>query len=208
MCGRYNNHLQVMHDWANLLKDWPSDEERKYNTAPTTTIPIVTADGVKMARWGMVPSWSKEFKTKYSTINARIESVKASRLYKSAWEASRTCIVPAAGYYEWREENGVKQPYYIYKPNDLIAFAGLWEPWSDKMSCTILTEEAFGNTAELHSRMPVTLSLNKAEDWLNRGTEVDPTGCGVNFELEYYPVSRDVNSVRNEGPQLIEPLAQ
>lgn len=206
MCGRFNNHLQAMHAWTNLLEGWPSSEALSHNVAPTTNIPIVTAGGLKMARWGIIPCWAKEFKTKYSTINARIETVRESRLYRSAWEEGRTCIVPAAGYYEWREENGVKQPYYIHKPGGLIAFAGLWEPWNYQISCTILTEEAFGNTAELHSRMPITLSLAKAEDWLEHGTQTDPTGSGINFELDYYPVSRAVNSPKNQGEQLIAPI--
>lgn len=206
MCGRYNNHLQTMNAWANLLEDWPSSDALSYNVAPTTNIPIVTVAGVKSARWGMVPSWSKEFKAKDSTINARIETVRESRLFRSAWEEGRTCIVPAAGYYAWREENGIKQPYYIHKPGDLIAFAGLWEPWNYQISCTILTEEAFGNTAALHSRMPITLSLSLAEDWLESGTRIDPTGSSINFELDYYPVNQAVNSPANQGPQLIEPL--
>lgn len=208
MCGRYNNHLAVMHAWDKILQDWPGDAELSYNVAPTTTIPIATKEGVRMARWGLVPSWANEFKTKYSTINARIETVQEKRVYSAPWQASRTCIVPAAGYYEWREENGVKQPYYIHKQGDVIAFAGLWEPWRDQISCTILTEEAFGNTAALHSRMPITLSLEGAEQWLEQGTQIDPTGSGINFALQYHPVTRAVNSPSAQGEELIKPIAQ
>lgn len=206
MCGRYNNHLQDMQAWADLLVDWPTAKHLSYNVAPTSNIPIVTTTGTHIARWGMVPSWSPEFKTKYSTINARIESLQGSRLYTPAWEESRTCIVPAAGYYEWREEDGQKQPYYIHKPGDIIAFAGLWEPWNYQMSCTILTEEAFGNTSELHRRMPITLSLSKAEAWLEKGTVVDPSGSGVNFELQFHPVSRKVNNPEADGAELVQQI--
>lgn len=133
MCGRYNNHRQAMERWREILLDWPSDEAwLRYNVPPTSDIPIVTAEGVRIARWGMIPSWAKEFKSKYATFNACIETVGDLPTFRNAWKASRTCLVPAAGYYEWPEYLD-KQPYYIHKPNDMLVFAGLWEPWGDKI---------------------------------------------------------------------------
>lgn len=203
MCGRYNNHRQAMERWVEILRDWPSDEVRlRYNVAPTTEIPIVTADGVRLARWGMVPNWAKEFKSKFATINARLETVATLPTFRGAWRASRTCLVPAAGYYEWPEYLD-KQPYYIHKPGDMLVFAGLWEPWGDKISCTFLTEEPYGELANLHDRMPVMLSPDYAKRWLTEGTRMNPSGAGVCFELEWYPVSKAVNNVRNDGAELI-----
>lgn len=165
MCGRYSNHRQAMERWAKILNDWAKvtegDGRLRYNVPPTTQIPIVTAEGPHWARWGMVPRWAPEFKSQFSTINARIETVQELRTFKTAWCESRTCLVPAAGYFEWPEYLD-KQPYYIHKPDDMLVFAGLWEPWKDgQISCTFLTEEPHGALADLHDRMPAVLSIKR-----------------------------------------------
>lgn len=182
MCGRYNNHRQAMLRWVEILGDWAMVTERegglRFNVPPTTQIPIVTVEGVRWARWGMVPVWAEEFKSKFSTIIARIETVEKLPAFRGAWRAGRTCLVPAAGYYEWPEYLD-KQPYYIHKPGDMPL-------------------------ADLHDRMPVMLSPDMAERWLAEGTKMNSSGSGVCFEVEFYPVNKAVNSVRNEGPELVE----
>jgi putative SOS response-associated peptidase YedK len=209
MCGRFNaKPVKANRRWAEILPERPTlPIEYRFNTPPTTNIAIITAQGWQVAKWGMVPRWAPEFKSKFSTINARIESVQELRTFKSAWRESRTCVVPAAGYYEWPEYLD-KQPYYIHKPGDMLCFAGLWEPWKDgQISCTFLTEEPHGPLADLHDRMPVMLSPDMARCWLEEGTKINPSGSGVCFELEWYPVSKAVNNVRNEGPELIERIS-
>lgn len=107
MCGRFVNHLADMHRWAALLKGWPAGGALSYNVAPTTQVPLLTAQGSQMMSWGLVPAWSKEAKTQYATFNARLESAAEKPAFRNAWRAKRTCIVPMRGYYEWRVE-GVK----------------------------------------------------------------------------------------------------
>jgi putative SOS response-associated peptidase YedK len=196
-----------MREFVDLLDEWPPESQLSYNVAPTTQIPIITKSGLALARWGMVPSWADEFKTKYATFNARLESVKESKLFAPAWKSARTCLIPAAGYYEWRDELGAKQPYYVHAPDSgLIVFAGLWEPWQDRMSCTVITMESSGNITDLHIRMPLMLTSELAKTWLNEGPVIDPFASTVCQSVAFHPVSRAVNSSRASGPDLIQPI--
>lgn len=211
MCGRFHNHLKNMNDLVDILNDWPANIPTRFNVAPTTTAPIVTSAGTLGARWGLIPSWAKEFKSQYATFNARIESAHEKPTFRSSWKDSRTCIIPMAGYYEWKNENGSKQPYYIHDSDSLLLTAGLWEHWEDKStgelktSFTMLTEDAQGDLKDLHHRMPVFLENSQVGDWLNTGTSSVLTNS-VYKNCEYYLVRKDVNNVRNEGEHLIEPL--
>ncbi len=206
MCGRFYNNISAVHEWMEVLDDWPAGYETGYNVAPTQQVPIVTGDGTVPARWGMIPAWSKEFRSKYSTFNARIESVEKSPLYRGAWKHSRTCLVPAGGYYEWVTATGKKLPYLLHKPDDLLAFAGLWEPWEEHLSFTILTEDARGELLNIHNRMPVMLDPNQARDWLKHGTAKAESILVSNVyqSVAYYAVSTQVNNVKNQGPELIQ----
>lgn len=204
MCGRFYNHLPAMHAWVDILKDWPGELTPGYNIAPTATIPVLTQRGVQPARWGLIPAWAKEFKSAYNTFNARVESVATKPTFRNAWKNSQTCIIPAGGYYEWKAENGVKQPYLVHNPDDgVLVFAGLMEAWEDRLSCTVLTEESKGSLKELHHRMPVMLNREDALHWLNSKIEAAPTTSVQ--ELEYFAVTTRVNSARNNDSGLIEP---
>lgn len=208
MCGRFHNHVNDMHGWVKVLKDWPAEHQSRFNNAPTSIVPIVTKDGTKGARWGLIPSWSNKFKSQYATFNARIDSAHSKPAFRSAWKHSRTCIVPMGGYFEWKTENGGKQPYYIHEPDNLLVTAGLYETWLDKefgeflVSFTMLTEDSRGVLCDLHDRMPVFLEPSQAEEWLETGTQIVLTNS-VYERCEYYRVSKEVNNVKNEGKQLI-----
>jgi putative SOS response-associated peptidase YedK len=146
MCGRFNDHLAWEQQWVELLGDWPAAVQQSFNKAPTQLTAAFTADGGKAMRWGLVPAWSKEPKTKYSTINATIEDIEKKPAYRAAWKADRRCVIPCAGYYEWRRNNNAKQPYFIHNPAGQPLFmAGLWEEWlgngQSLLSCTIITRD-------------------------------------------------------------------
>jgi putative SOS response-associated peptidase YedK len=195
-----------MHNWADILGDWPQDAELGYNISPTSMVPIVTNTGAVIARWGLVPKWEKAFTTKYPTHNARLETASEKPSFRSAWKNSRTALVPVAGFYEWRKEGRIKQPYFIHKPDDLLVFAGLWEQWDDKVSFTILTMQARGGVAGLHHRMPVMLNKTDARNWLGNATEnKDLLLRSPIFEsLEIYGVSTRVNTSRAMGSELAQ----
>ncbi len=203
-----------MGQWSDLLEDWPEDAELGYNIAPTQMIPAFNAEHGLAMRWGIVPPWSKEPSTKYATFNARSESVADKPAFRHAWNKSQTCLIPAVGYYEWQGTKGNKQPFFIRPENEEpLVMAGLWEHWRQNeqslYSCTIITQASSGKLEDLHSRMPLILEFDQAEQWLNDGVSVfEQLLTNQNIErLKFYPVDKAVNRSSQEGEHLIEPLA-
>ena len=206
MCGRFHNHVQAMHDWVGVLQDWPLGAARGYNVSPTQAVPILTNSGTITARWGLVPPWENTFSTKYPTHNARLETVADKPSFRSAWQRNQTCLIPTGGFFEWRKEGCIKQPYFIHKPDDLMVLAGLWQTWNGKVSFTILTTESFGTIANLHHRMPVMLSSSNAASWLESGTAAANVLHDISIaeSAAYYAVSTAVNTSANSGMGLIK----
>jgi putative SOS response-associated peptidase YedK len=188
---------------------------------------------LRTLRWGLVPSWAKDRSIGSRMINARAETVAEKPAFRRAF-VKRRCLLPADGYYEWYTPTGenvpltsrgkpVKQPFYIHRADGhSLAMAGLYEWWHDKskepddpeswlLTATIITTAATDSVGRIHDRMPVVIAASDWESWL------DPTvGEREMVEklmspaqispLSAYPVSVRVNSVRNNGPELIEPL--
>jgi putative SOS response-associated peptidase YedK len=182
MCGRYTlgKTPESLLEHFQLFGEVPCFKA-SYNIAPSESVPIVYQyAGHRLAllmRWGMIPKWSKEPKTKYSTINARAETLTESKLYIGPFKHTR-CLVPADGFYEWQQTD-VKQPYHICeKGHRLFAFAGLWETWhegqeDELFSFTIIVTDANPAVSSIHKRMPVILD---PEDYSNnRGQNTDFT---------------------------------
>src|SRR5262249_41276153 len=123
-------------------------------------------------RWGLIPSWAKDKKIGARLINARAETVAEKPAFRSAFK-HRRCLIPADGFFEWKNEGGRKQPYYItLQDGGLFALAGLWEEWHSGAgevmpSCTIITTEANEVVRPLHERMPVILEVTGYADWLD-----------------------------------------
>ena len=220
MCGRYYI-LTLSTDLADhfSVPDVPSFEPN-YNVAPTTQMPIVVQKGddrrCGLARWGLIPSWAKDAKIGSKMINARSETAATKPAFRSAWKRRR-CIVPLSGFYEWRTEDGGKQPYSIH-PSDrsIMGFGGLWERWrppkegaDDIISFSILTCEAEGKIADIHHRMPVLIRPENTTQWLTEDPDELPQSLQslADLRLDVYPVSRSVNSVRNNGPELLNRIA-
>ena len=192
----------------------------RYNVAPSQPVLAirVTEPGQREAvalRWGLIPAWSPEPRTAYSTINARAETVADKPTYRQAFR-QRRCLIPADGFYEWRKEGSRKQPYCIAPADDApLAFAGLWEHWERDgqvvESCTILVTQANALMAPIHDRMPVILDPADETRWLDP-TITDPAvlkpllvPCPV-ARLRLWPVSTAVNVTRHDGPELMAPL--
>lgn len=205
------------------LQDWrPS-----WNVAPTDPVPIVREHGgrreVDLVRWGLVPPTSPTFGGGKPIINARIETVATNGLFKGAF-ASRRCIVPARGYFEWQLQDGGKQPYFIHEPDADLAMAGLLGAWPDRtktlddpdrwrLSVAIITRDAHVAPGEVHDRMPACLSPDAYDEWFgdDLGTDdllqlLDGSSFEVAHRLGYHAVSKAVNSVKNNGRELIDSL--
>lgn len=146
------------------------------NVAPTDNAPIIrtsSSEGRKaqLARFGMIPSWAKDKKTGVKFTNARYETVKTTPAYREAFK-KRRCIIPVEGYYEWREEDGKKQPYlFTRQDNDVMSLAGLWdyvELDNERIySFTIITGEPNTLSSPVHDRMPCIVDNDNIDAWLD-----------------------------------------
>jgi putative SOS response-associated peptidase YedK len=199
------------------VEEPPEDElPPSWNVAPTDPVHAVvqSKEGVRqlrILRWGLVPSWSKDAKGAARLINARQESVTTKPAFRKAY-AGRRCLLPADGYYEWKQEGADKQPWYLTS-REPLSMAGLYEHWKtpegDWLStCTIITTSAPDDLGEIHDRAPLLVPKEHWGVWLDR-TVADPGQLlipGTPGLLDAWPVGKAVGSVRNNGPELIEPV--
>lgn len=226
MCGRYLS-LSSPDD---LAERFQVDEVRlepsapRYNVAPSTSVPaVIDHHGERRLgdlRWGFVPRWVKQLKGSPRPINARVETVATNRMFSSAFKRRR-CILPADGFYEWldRGKGRAKQPFHIAAPDGQpLAFAGIWSVWRDPededaeplSTAAIITTTAAGEMERIHDRMPLILPESLWADWLAADEEQAPyledtiRALGAP-RLVATEISDRVNSVRNDGPELIEP---
>jgi putative SOS response-associated peptidase YedK len=194
--------------------------------------PPGVARELRVVRWGLVPFWAKDPSIGSRLINARSETVASKPAFRRAF-TRRRCLLPADGYYEWQRPDGdgsddtpggrgkAKQPYFIFRRDrGPLAFAGLYELWRDESvpddhehawlwTATIITTSAPDELGKIHDRMPMIIEPDRWEDWLDPESK-DPADLmallapAASGGLTSYPVSTAVNSVRHNGPQLIE----
>jgi putative SOS response-associated peptidase YedK len=167
------------------------------------------------ARWGLVNSWAANTSSAASCINAKAETIETRPSFKDAF-ANRRCLVPADGFYEWRGRKDNREPLWIHSANGgLLWLAGLYESWQPEpghwqRTFTIITTRANGLIEPIHDRMPVVFNERAAEDWMNPG-ERDPLRLksllvpAPDDNLILSPASSLVNSVKNDGPELLIP---
>ena len=230
MCGRYatsRTPTTLVDDFEADLGDLFEDTGADYNLAPTKLAPLVvgrTSDDafrreLVTAKWGLVPSWAKDPSIGNRMINARSETVAEKPAFRKAF-AQRRAIVPADGFFEWYQPEAPdggkrppKQPFFMSAPGGL-GLAGLYEFWKDPegqwlLTYTILTTSAEGEDGRIHDRAPLIVEPDAVDHWLRNEPWPDaldhlvPATPGV---LDAWPVSTEVNNVRNNGPQLVEPL--
>lgn len=207
-----------------------------FNVAPTKPVFSVvsrhprdesgTADpdriqrSIRVMRWGLVPHWAKSKSVGSKMINARSDTAGSKPAFRNSL-AKRRCLLPADGWFEWRRDAGGRQPFFMTRGDGAsLALAGLWSTWHDPsaeqdapplVTCAVLTTDAVGELATIHDRMPLLLG---PDDW---ATWLDPDNADVQRllaapaqdlvdALELRPVSDAVNSVRNNGPTLLEPV--
>ena len=222
MCGRFVQSSPVER-YARMFGAAATVESApRYNAAPTQPILAVRVAPSGMRelvplRWGLIPAWSAGPDNRYSMINARAETVHQKPAYRDAFRRRR-CLIPADGFYEWRQECSGREPYYIrLRDGEPFAFAGLWESWQQPGgeridSCTIIVTEANELVRPIHDRMPVILPPESHTAWLDPDQR-DP--ARLLPLLRPYPaqamaawrVSRRVNNPRHDGPDLIERAA-
>jgi putative SOS response-associated peptidase YedK len=200
-----------------------------FNVAPTNQVAVVVdrpVDDVvqrqlRTARWGLVPSWAKDPAIGSRMINARWENAAEKPAFRAAF-AKRRCLIPADGYFEWYAPPVAagapkprKQPYFIHREDGAdLALAGLYEFWRPTpqdewlVTVTVLTTDSAGPLATIHDRMPVVIDPAGYRAWLDPAGRVDTSFDALlgAERLVAYPVSTAVNSVRNNGPALLDPI--
>ena len=181
---------------------------------------------LRLVRWGLVPSWAKEISVGARMINARAETVAVKPSFRSAFKRRR-CIIPADGYYEWQAaeagKKAPKQPFYIYRSDGgILAFAGIYELWRDASlpddhehawlwTASIITTDATDEIGKIHDRTPMVVPPDGWADWLDPTNNdkdlllatMRPAPISGAGGLTSHPVSTAVNSVRNNGPDLV-----
>ncbi|KSU83320.1 Putative SOS response-associated peptidase YedK [Fictibacillus enclensis] len=220
MCGRYSLYADMDFIQEEFDVTIPGTLPKRFNIAPSQDVLVVTADGGKrkahMYRWGLIPFWAKDPKIGYKMINARAETVDEKSSFRGPLKTKR-CLVIADGFYEWKREDKLKQPFHIrLKSGKPFAFAGLWDQWDHKgeiiTSCTHITTIPNKLMEEIHDRMPVILNREAQDSWLDpsiQDTEylkslLVPYGSE---HMEAFEVSPVVNSPRNDVADCIVPLS-
>lgn len=227
MCGRYSITTPVEGLRQIFLFEEMPNLAPRYNVAPTQEVPVVRLESdrdggagrhLRMLRWGLIPSWAKDKKIAYKTINARAETVAEKPSFRSAFR-KRRCLILADGFYEWRKEGETKQPYRIVLADrSPFVMAGLWESWRDPEdkslveSCTIIVTEANAYLSRLHHRMPVILAPEDHEAWLDPGAG----GAALQALLKpfeaapmvAFPVSTHVNKPANDDAACVEAVGE
>ena len=245
MCGRYAS-IKAPTDLADEFRAVDATDgsaQADYNVAPTKNIvtvverhprdaegtpdPDTTERTLRMVRWGLVPSWSKDPKAGARMINARSESAATKPSFKRAVNARR-CLIPADGWYEWQRGPDRKQAYYThYADGASLAMAGIWEYWKPAkndsadpdeypdglVTASVLTTSAVGVLTQVHDRMPLLLPPSAWTAWLDPDAGADsvtdllaPPSAELVASLELRAVSPLVNNVRNNGAELLAPF--
>ena len=222
MCGRFSQQRPAS-ELAEIFAAEPLAEDPgpRFNVAPTDDALVVVQRGDRRAitayRWGLIPHWAEAANVGSRMFNARAESLTSSPAFRDAFRRKR-CLVPVDGFYEWHREGTRRQPFAIARADARpLALAGLWSGWRDPAAdrvvrtFTIITTLPNDQLAALHDRMPVVVPEEAWSRWLDPGFH-DPAELNGLFEpsdevaLRIWPVSPLVNNVRNDGPELFEPI--
>lgn len=207
---------------ATLASDVDPTGRPSWNVGPQRTLfGVSDEDGRVLHRytWGLVPSWAKDPTIGNKLFNARGETVAEKPSFRTAF-AKRPCVIPVDGFYEWDRRGGAKEPHFFTRTDgEIMLLAGLFEYPRERpgetearsRTCTVITTSPSVDIDGIHDRMPVVLDSGEIDAWLDISTsatslrvallDAAPTGT-----LEHYRVASTVGNVRNDGPELIEPI--
>lgn len=217
MCGRFVQAADLDH-WVGVFDARPAVDSPlppSWNVAPTDPVYAVAEHRgerlVGSMRWGLVPPWADDARTIH--INARAETVATKPAFRDSFRYRR-CLIPADGFYEWQQTGRGKIPHHVDVADGDMAFAGIWNRWTDPTTgeavrtCAIITTDAAPEIAGIHDRMPVWLPPDTWDDWLDRNL-TDPDRIGPVLDraspgrIVARPIGDAVGSVANNGPELL-----
>ena len=221
MCGRIVLKAPARQVAQEFAVAEPAELAPRHNIAPTQPVTTVVLDAagarvLQPMQWGLIPPWGRDLREGARLFNARAETVTAKPAFREAF-ATRRCLIPADGFYEWRRHGRERQPFYFHSPDGrLLALAGVWSRWEYPGgevvdSCSVLTTDANDLMRPIHHRMPVLLALADHDRWLLTRPD-DATSLLALLQpappsaLHMHAVSPLVNRAANDGPELIAPV--
>ncbi|MFM2392146.1 MAG: hypothetical protein RLZZ546_123 [Bacteroidota bacterium] len=228
MCGRSSITKTEKELEQRFNATFYSDDLERYNplpnfnVAPTHMHPLLINEDpshIQIFKWGLVPFWSKDEKTGFKMINARVETLLEKTTFKNLVKSKR-CIVPMDGFYEWKTDGKEKQPYRIFtKDQEIFTVAGLWDTWKNHQgeilhTYTIITLEANEFMRSIHDRMPAILTPQQEKDWLEGLLPPEDLikilAQYDSSQMDAYPVDKKVGNVKERGSELIkaQPIVQ
>ena len=207
MCGRYcvdisNDKLSFVSNITEVVY------EKNFNVAPQDLAPCIIDNKVKIAKWGYFPDWIKNQSNPRPLFNTRYESLLEKKTFTSAFKNSR-CLIPISGWFEWKDLDGVKQPYYFFDASDNLLFAaGLyWNRSSGDIETSIITREALSPLQVIHHRSPLLLTSELIDLWTSDSPsdEIYTQVLGHSYsDIKFYKVDRAVNNPKNNNDSLIQ----
>ena len=194
MCGRFT--LRNLDDLKTRYGE--TDFRPSYNVAPGQKILALT-DKFQTMEWGFSPYWAEK---PFNLINARLETL----FKKPSFTNSNRCLIPADGWYEWKQEDEVKTPYFHHLNGDTFFFGGVFGGYRGKVGCAIVTKDAVESLKNIHQRMPLIISRQHFQDWLN-GDNIDCSDIFSSKAIVNHPVSTHVNNPFNDDPKCVFPAS-
>lgn len=222
MCGRFTlfTDIEEIKERFDIQGSFDEEYQFSYNIAPSQSVLSVINDGVRnrlgYLRWGLIPFWAKDEKAGYKMINARAETIAEKASFRNSYKKKR-CLIIADSFYEWKKTPERKIPMRIKLKNHApFGMAGLWESWKSPegisiYSCSVITTVPNELMTSIHDRMPVILKPEDEKDWLNPSIN-DPAYLQQYLksfdseQMEAFEVSTDVNSTKNNSPNLIQQI--
>ena len=206
MCGRY--YIDLTKDELSFVNNFTEIEyEQNFNVAPQNRAPCIIDNNLVIANWGYFPDWLKSQSNPRPLFNTRYESLLEKKTFTSAFKNTR-CLIPISGWYEWKEEDGIKQPYYFFNNSDSLLFAaGLyWNRSSGDIETSIITREAVSSLQSIHNRSPLLLTENQRELWVSDLSSDEIYSQILDYtydDIEFHKVDRAVNNPKNNNDSLI-----
>ena len=206
MCGRY--YIDIAKDELSFVNNFSEIEyEQNFNVAPQNQAPCIIDNNLVIAKWGYFPDWLKSQSNPRPLFNTRYESLLEKKTFTSAFKNSR-CLIPISGWYEWKEEEGIKHPDDFFDTSGSLLFAaGLyWNRSSGDIETSIITREAVDSLQLIHNRSPLLLTSELRDIWLSDLSSEEIYSEILDYtydDIEFHKVDRAVNNPKNNNDSLI-----
>jgi len=190
MCGRF-----ALRNPQPLLSEFHMAIEPRFNISPNQKVLTIDKE-INYMKWGFTPYWADK---PFNLINARSETLQTKPSFKN----SSRCVIPADGWFEWKDGKGKKEPYFFHTEGSYFFFAGVYGGYRGEVGCVVVTTEAVNKLNNIHNRMPYIIDKKFYNDWLN-GVDIKEVKSISSEKISFYKVSTHVNNPLNDDIKCIE----